>query len=143
MNFFALINQKLPLKPIKDVSNIISRCAHYILLATYLVWLFNPCKGSLGFFYIGLFSNSCYPLMSHVTCHLSHVRCHISDVTRHMSPVANAIVICWQAGNFISPVKSFNLMLKEDAKGCEMRGILNFKMFCKFLHPLYISFHIN
>ena len=82
--------------------------------------------------------------MSHVTCHMSHVTCHMSGVTFqmspvtcHLSPVANAIVICWTAGNLISPVKTFNSMLnvfgsigknkgtcqKKDAKGCEMKGI--------------------
>ena len=70
-------------------------------------------------------------ILSHVMCQMSHVRCHISDVTRHVSPVANAIVICWQAGNFIflSMLNVLGIlgekryMLKEDAKVCEMRGI--------------------
>ena len=87
--------------------------------------------------------------LSHVLCHMSHVRCHISDVTRHMSPVASAIVICWQVGNFICPSLQFHVecvsefrkklwyMIKEDAKGCEMRGIAceMFKFFENFFIP--------
>ena len=53
MNIFALIDQELPLKPLKIFPNTISRCAHYILLTTYFVWLLNPFQESLRFFYKG------------------------------------------------------------------------------------------
>ena len=120
MNIFALIDQRLPFKPLQDFLITISRCASYTLLAKYLVWLLKPFKEIFRFFYKGFFSNSCYLLMSHVTCHMSyitchmsHVPCHISDVTRHVSSVANAIVIFLQADYFISTVKSFNFMLNS------------------------------
>ena len=56
MSIFALIDQKLPLKPLKDIPNTISRCAHYILLATYLVWLLKPFQGSFIIFFTNDFS---------------------------------------------------------------------------------------
>ena len=73
-NIFSLIDQK-PLE-------------QYILLATYFVWLLKPFKRVLDFFYKGFFSNSCYLLMSPVTCLVSHVTCEVSDFRCHPSHVA-------------------------------------------------------
>ena len=88
MNIFALIEQELPLKPLKIFPNTISRCAHYILLTTYFVWLLKPFKESLRLIFTNyFFSNSCYQLMSHVTCHMSCVTCHMSSLTFRMSLV--------------------------------------------------------
>ena len=77
LNIFALIDQKLPLK-------ILSRCAHYILLATYFVWLLKPFKESFRFFSKGFFSTVCYLLMPQVTCHLSYVTFQMSPITCHL-----------------------------------------------------------
>ena len=84
--------------------------------------------------------------------------CTLHIVTCHMSPLANGIVIYWQAGDFISPAAkasipygmSYGFQGKKvhDKRRCKRMWndgyyVWNFKMFCKFFHPLYIGLHIN
>ena len=114
-NIISLIDQKVPLKPLKVFPNTISRCAHYILLALHWFGFWNNLNRVLDFLQMiylkFMLSVDVTWHLSHVMCHMPHFRGHISDVTRHVSPVANTSVICWPTGNFISPVKSFNSMM--------------------------------